>query len=53
MFECLIICFICFILAIGINSFLSYTDEPKDKEKIMSITVKKDGKIISHKDVYR
>lgn len=52
MIKLLIILTICFILIESLNALLS-DKENTGKEKIASITIKKDGYIISHKDVYK
>ena len=52
MIKLLIILTICFILIESINALLK-DKENEGKEKIMPITVKRDGYIISHEDVYK
>ena len=52
MITLLVIFLICFILLEFINALLK-DKENEGKEKIASITIKKDGYIISHEDVYK
>ena len=59
MFKLLIILSICYILLLSIYALLIDREKAKNaeknagKEKIASITIKKDGYIISHEDVYK
>jgi hypothetical protein len=59
MFKLLIILGICYILLLSIHALIIDREKAKNeaknagKIKIMSITIKKDGHIISHEDVYK